>query len=57
MIGGLLVVFGTRFCGGCTSGHGVCGIARFSSCSLVATGLFMAAAVVTSFVLHHLIGL
>jgi uncharacterized protein len=57
MIGGLLVGFGTRLGGGCTSGHGVCGIARFSRRSLVATGLFMATAIVTSFVLRHLIGL
>jgi uncharacterized membrane protein YedE/YeeE len=57
MIGGLLVGFGTRLGGGCTSGHGVCGIARFSRRSLVATGLFMATAIVTSFILRHLIGL
>jgi uncharacterized membrane protein YedE/YeeE len=57
MIAGLLVGFGTRLGGGCTSGHGVCGLARFSRRSLVATGLFMATAIVTSFVLRHLIGL
>ena len=56
MIGGLLVGFGTRLGGGCTSGHGVCGLARLSRRSLVATGSFMATAIVTSFVLRHLIG-
>jgi uncharacterized protein len=55
--GGLLVGFGTRLGGGCTSGHGVCGIARFSARSLVATGLFMATAIVTSFLLRHAIGI
>lgn len=57
IVAGLLVGFGTRLGGGCTSGHGVCGIARFSRRSLMATGLFMATAVATSFVLRHLIGL
>jgi uncharacterized protein len=57
MMAGLLVGFGTRLGGGCTSGHGVCGIARLSRRSIVATGLFMATAIVTSFVLRHLIGL
>jgi uncharacterized protein len=57
MIGGLLVGFGTRLGGGCTSGHGVCGLARLSRRSLVATGLFMATAIVTCFLLRHLIGL
>jgi hypothetical protein len=55
--GGLLVGIGTRLGGGCTSGHGVCGLARLSPRSLVATALFMATAVVTSFLLRHLIGI
>ncbi len=55
--GGLLVGFGTRLGGGCTSGHGVCGLARLSPRSLVATALFMATAIATSFVLRHLIGI
>ena len=55
--GGLLVGFGTRLGGGCTSGHGVCGLARLSPRSLVATVLFMATAVVTSFLLRHVIGM
>ncbi len=46
-VAGLLVGIGTRLGGGCTSGHGVCGIARFSPRSLVATGVFMLTAMVT----------
>ena len=54
--GGVLVGFGSRIGSGCTSGHGVCGVARLSRRSLVATGTFMAAAFVTVFVMRHLIG-
>ncbi len=54
--GGLLVGFGTRLGGGCTSGHGVCGIGRLSTRSLVATALFMAAGAAVVFVVRHLIG-
>lgn len=54
--GGLLVGFGTRLGSGCTSGHGVCGLARLSPRSLAATAVFMAAAVATVFVVRHLIG-
>lgn len=53
---GLLVGFGTRLGGGCTSGHGVCGISRLSVRSLTATGIFMAAAMLTTFVMRHVIG-
>ena len=53
---GLLVGFGTRLGNGCTSGHGVCGIGRLSPRSLVATLIFMAAAVATVFVTRHVIG-
>jgi uncharacterized membrane protein YedE/YeeE len=53
---GLLVGFGARLGGGCTSGHGVCGIARLSMRSLVATATFMATAFATVFVMRHLIG-
>jgi uncharacterized membrane protein YedE/YeeE len=53
---GLLVGFGTRLGGGCTSGHGVCGLARLSRRSVVATGLFMASAVVTVFLIRHVFG-
>ena len=47
VIAGLLVGVGTRLGGGCTSGHGVCGIARFSPRSMVATPVFIAAGVLT----------
>ncbi|WP_029352038.1 YeeE/YedE family protein [Bosea sp. 117] len=53
---GLLVGFGSVWGGGCTSGHGVCGIARLSPRSLVATGVFMATGFLTVFVLRHVIG-
>jgi uncharacterized membrane protein YedE/YeeE len=54
--GGLLVGLGTRFGSGCTSGHGVCGIARLSPRSLVATLCFMAAGFATVFVTRHIMG-
>jgi uncharacterized membrane protein YedE/YeeE len=50
---GLLVGLGTRYGSGCTSGHGVCGLARLSPRSLVATVSFMAAGFATVFVLRH----
>ncbi len=56
-LGGVLVGIGVTFGAGCASGHGVCGLARLSPRSLVATGVFMAAAVVTVFVTRHIIGL
>jgi uncharacterized membrane protein YedE/YeeE len=56
VVGGLLVGFGTRLGGGCTSGHGVCGIARLSARSLGATAVFMAAGIATVFILRHLWG-
>jgi uncharacterized membrane protein YedE/YeeE len=55
IIAGLLVGFGTRLGNGCTSGHGVCGLARGSVRSLAATAVFFACAVVTVFVLRHLV--
>jgi hypothetical protein len=54
--GGLLVGFGTQLGNGCTSGHGVCGIARLSPRSMVATGVFVASAIVTVAVTRHLAG-
>ena len=54
--GGLLVGFGTNFGAGCTSGHGVCGIARLSPRSIVATVAFMLAGVLTVYVVRHLVG-
>jgi len=56
IIAGLLVGFGTRLGGGCTSGHGVCGLARLSQRSIIATGLFMATGVVTVFLVRHVGG-
>jgi uncharacterized membrane protein YedE/YeeE len=55
VLGGLLVGFGTRLGNGCTSGHGVCGIARLSRRSLAATAVFMLSAAATVFVLRHAI--
>ena len=55
-IAGLLVGFGTRLGSGCTSGHGVCGLARLSVRSLTATGVFFATAGVTVFVVRHVAG-
>lgn len=54
--GGLLVGFGTRLGNGCTSGHGVCGLARLSRRSIGATAAFMAAGMATVFVMRHLAG-
>lgn len=54
---GLLVGIGTRYGSGCTSGHGVCGLARLSPRSLVATLAFMGTGFVTVFVLRHLFSL
>src|SRR5690242_3301253 len=51
---GLLVGFGTRLGGGCTSGHGVCGLARLSPRSLAATATFMAAGFATVLIARHL---
>ena len=53
---GLLTGIGTALGGGCTSGHGVCGLARLSPRSLVATVLFMAVAIVTVVVTRHVVG-
>lgn len=56
LIAGLLVGVGTSLGSGCTSGHGVCGLARLSSRSLVATLTFLVAAIITVYVVRHLIG-
>ena len=55
-VGGLLVGIGTRFGSGCTSGHGVCGVARLSPRSLLATACFLAAGFVTVFIVRHVLG-
>jgi len=56
VIAGLLVGFGTRLGGGCTSGHGVCGVARLSVRSIVATAIFMVTAIVVVTVVRHGLG-
>lgn len=53
---GLLVGFGTRMSGGCTSGHGVCGLGRLAARSLVAVITFMAAGMVATYVVRHVLG-
>jgi uncharacterized protein len=52
-LAGLLVGFGTRIGSGCTSGHGVCGLARRSPRSLTATATFIACGVLTVYLLRH----
>lgn len=56
-VAGLLVGVGTRYGSGCTSGHGVCGLARLSPRSLVATVTFMGAGFATVFAIRHVSGL
>jgi uncharacterized membrane protein YedE/YeeE len=56
VLAGLLVGFGTRLGNGCTSGHGVCGVSRLSPRSIAATATFMAAGMLTTFVVRHLLG-
>jgi uncharacterized membrane protein YedE/YeeE len=55
-VAGLAVGFGTRLGGGCTSGHGVCGMARLSRRSLIATPVFMVVAMATVYVVRHVMG-
>lgn len=55
-VAGLLVGVGTAIGNGCTSGHGICGMGRFSTRSVVATVVFMAVAIITVFVRLHLLG-
>lgn len=55
--GGFIVGFGTRMGGGCTSGHGVCGIGRLSGRSVVATLVFMTTGIITVYIIRHLIGI
>ena len=56
VLAGLLVGFGTQLGGGCTSGHGVCGISRLSKRSIVATLVFMTAGVAAVYVSRHMLG-
>ncbi|MFA7430353.1 MAG: YeeE/YedE thiosulfate transporter family protein [Rhodospirillaceae bacterium] len=55
IVAGLLVGFGSRMGNGCTSGHGICGLARFSKRSLVATMVFFTATAATVFVMRHVL--
>ncbi len=55
VVAGLLLGFGARLGSGCTSGHGICGIARFSKRSIVATLVFFATAIITVFLTHHVL--
>lgn len=55
IIAGLLVGIGTRYANGCTSGHGICGLSRFSIRSLAAVGAFMTAGFITVFIIQHLL--
>jgi uncharacterized protein len=56
VVAGLLVGFGTRLGGGCTSGHGICGIARLSPRSIAATVVFMVTAIATVAITRHVLG-
>ena len=56
ILAGLLVGFGTRLGNGCTSGHGVCGISRFSGRSIIATMTFMITGIITVYIVNHLLG-
>lgn len=56
LLGGLIVGVGVTLGGGCTSGHGVCGIARLSTRSIVATLTFMVATFATVFIVRHVLG-
>jgi uncharacterized membrane protein YedE/YeeE len=55
VIAGFLVGAGTTLGSGCTSGHGICGLARFSVRSVVATATFMACGIATVFIIRHII--
>lgn len=55
VVAGLLVGFGTRMSGGCTSGHGVCGLPRFSTRGIVATAVFMLVTAITVFIIRHVV--
>jgi uncharacterized membrane protein YedE/YeeE len=57
ILAGLLVGYGTRLGNGCTSGHGVCGLSRFSLRSLAATLTFMATAALTVYLTRHVFGM
>ena len=56
IIAGLLVGFGTRLGSGCTSGHGICGISRLSKRSIFSTLTFMLVAIITVYIMRHVVG-
>jgi uncharacterized membrane protein YedE/YeeE len=56
LLAGLLVGFGTRLGSGCTSGHGICGLARASKRSIAATATFMATGALTAAIITHVLG-
>lgn len=56
IVAGLLVGYGTRLSSGCTSGHGICGVSRFSIRSIVAVLTFVATGVVTVYVIQNVFG-
>jgi hypothetical protein len=55
IVSGILVGYGTRLGNGCTSGHAVCGLARFSLRSAVATLTFMSTAILTTYIMRHVL--
>ena len=55
IVAGLLVGFGTRLGSGCTSGHGLCGIARLSKRSIIASAVFFGVAMLTVFLTRHVV--
>jgi uncharacterized membrane protein YedE/YeeE len=56
VLAGIAVGYGTRLGGGCTSGHGVCGLGRLSKRSFVAVLVFMTSAIFTVFIVRHVLG-
>ncbi len=55
ILGGIIVGFGVKMGSGCTSGHGICGIAQLSPRSIAATGIFMVATAITVFIIRHVL--
>jgi hypothetical protein len=55
VLAGLFVGFGTVLGNGCTSGHGICGISRLSTRSIIATAVFMAAGFAATFIVRHIV--
>lgn len=56
VLAGLLIGFGARLGNGCTSGHGVCGISRFSMRSIAATAIFIATGAAAVYIVNHFLG-